>query len=110
MKTTIFVMLVACIALCSSGASAQVPGSISSQPQMVYVPEHVQHAEQHSLATERPLVGSTDTYSYAQGERPLWEFGPMLPPPTPLGDVARSFRKDKLTAKKAEIVFDKQGS
>ena len=56
-----------------------------------------------------PLVGG-GAYTYAQGERPLWEFGPAFPPPTPLGDVARAFRKEKLAAKKAEIVLEKQGS
>ncbi len=30
--------------------------------------------------------------------------------PTPLGDVARAYRREKLAAKKAEIVFEKQGS
>jgi len=27
-----------------------------------------------------------------------------------LGDVARAYRKEKVTAKKAELVFEKQGS
>lgn len=65
-------------------------------------------AEQHSLATEHSLVGG-GTYAYAQGERPLWEFGPFSQP-VPLGDVAREVRKQKLTAKKAELVLEKQGS
>jgi hypothetical protein len=62
----------------------------------------------HAMATESPLVGG-GSYTYAQGERPLWEFGPVSEP-TPLGDVARAYRKEKLAAKKAEIVFEKQGS
>lgn len=62
------------------------------------------------MADEHPLVGGgPNTYTYAQGERPLWEFGPLTPP-TPLGDVARAYRKEKLAAKKAQIVFEKQGS
>jgi hypothetical protein len=62
------------------------------------------------MASEHALVGGgPGTYSYAQGERPLWEFGPVSVP-VPLGDVARAVRKEKLTAKKAEIVFEKQGS
>jgi hypothetical protein len=61
------------------------------------------------LAAEHPLVGGTDTYSYAQGERPLWEFGPISQP-VPLGDVARAFRREKLDAKKAQVVLEKQGS
>jgi hypothetical protein len=62
------------------------------------------------MATEQFLVGgSTSTYTYAQGERPLWEFGSVVEP-TPLGDVARAYRREKLGAKKAQKVFEKQGS
>ena len=62
------------------------------------------------MATEHSLVGGgASTYSYAQGERPLWEFG-EIKEQIPLGDVARSVRKEKLSAKKAEIIFEKQGS
>jgi hypothetical protein len=107
MKITLLALLI----LTTAAAFGQTAGSISSQVQSINIPEHVQHADRHDLAQERPLVGGgSETYTYAQGERPLWEFGPLLPPPTPLGDVARAIRKDKLAAKKAEIVFEKQGS
>jgi hypothetical protein len=33
-----------------------------------------------------------------------------LPEPAPRGDVARAFRKEKMTARKAEKVLEKQGS
>ena len=67
-------------------------------------------AEQHALASEHALVGGgSDTYTYAHGERPLWEFGPVSEP-VPLGDVARAYRKEKLTAKKATKILEKQGS
>ena len=108
MKITIFLLLILCTAAVFGQTSA---GSVSSQPQMVTVPDHPLHAELHALGTERPLVGGgSDTYTYAQGERPLWEFGPVSQPPTPLGDVARAYRKEKVAAKKAEIIFEKQGS
>ena len=62
------------------------------------------------MASETSIIGgSPNTYTYAQGERPLWEFGPVSQP-TPLGDVARAYRKEKVAARKAEIVFEKQGS
>ncbi len=107
MKTTFVVIFV----LFAAAAFAQTAPVLTSQPQMVVMPDHIQHAEQHNLATEQSLVGG-GSYTYAQGERPLWEFGPVLPPPTPLGDVARAYRreKEKLNAPKAEIVFEKQGS
>ncbi len=83
---------------------------ISSQPVVIRIPDNPQHAERQSMATEKPLVGGgSDTYSYAQGERPLWEFGPVSVP-TPLGDVARAYRKEKQAFKKAEFVLEKQGS
>ena len=107
MKTTLLVLFI----LCAATAFGQLTGSISSQPQVVQVPDHPQHAEPHAMASERFIVGGGyNTYTVAQGERPLWEFGPVSAPPTPLGDVARAYRKEKSTAKKAEIVLEKQGS
>jgi hypothetical protein len=107
MKITLFLWFI----LCTAAAFGQTAPVLPNQAQMVVVPEHPQHAEQHEMAVERPLVGgSANTYTYAQGERPLWEFGPVSAPPTPLGDVARAFRKEKSVARKAEVVLEKQGS
>jgi hypothetical protein len=106
MKTTIFVLFVLCAAV-AFGQSAPV---LPNQVQVFEIPDHPGHAAPHEMAPEQLLVGgSPSTYTYAQGERPLWEFGPVSEP-VPLGDVARAYRKQKLTAKKAEIVFEKQGS
>jgi hypothetical protein len=107
MKTTFVVFFV----LFATAAFAQTAPVLPSQVQMVVMPEHPQHAEQHDMAAERPLVGGGG-YSYAQGERPLWEFGPVSPPPVPLGDIARAYRKEKEQARapKAGVVFEKQGS
>jgi len=107
MKMTLLLLTV----LCSAAAFGQGAGVLSSQPQSLRMPDHPQHAESAPLATEHSLVGGgPNTYTYAQGERPLWEFGSVSEPPTPLGDVARAIRKEKQAAKKAEIVFEKQGS
>jgi hypothetical protein len=96
--------------LVTASAFGQVAGVISSEAHMTQIPDHPQHAEQHALACEHSLVGG-GAITYAQGERPLWEFGPVTQqPPTPLGDVARAVRKEKLALKKAEFVLDKQGS
>lgn len=105
MKTT---LLIFAILFCATAALGQ--SGISSQPVIVQFTEHPEHASVTPMATERPIVGGApDNYSYAHGERPLWEFGPVSEP-VPLGDVARAFRKEKLAAKKAEIVLEKQGS
>jgi hypothetical protein len=106
MKTTLLVLFI----LCAASAFGQTGvAALSNQPQIIESPSHPLHAEQHSLASETPLVGG-GTYTYAQGERPLWEFGSPNPAPTPLGDVARAFRKEKQSAHKAEVVLEKQGS
>jgi len=106
MKTTLVVLFI----LCAAAAFGQIAGSLSGEVQEVQMYGHPQHASVHEMAPEQPIVGGTPaTYTYAQGERPLWEFGPVSDP-VPLGDIARAYRKQKLTAKKAEIIFEKQGS
>jgi hypothetical protein len=108
MKITLFVLFF----LCTAAAFGQTGVAVlSNQPQIVSLPDHPLHAEHHDLACEHPLVGGgSTTYTYAQGERPLWEFGSPNPEPTPLGDVARAYRKEKVAIKKAEKVLEKQGS
>jgi hypothetical protein len=105
MRTTILVLLI----LCTAAALGQNAGVLSNQPQIFRIPDHPQQAEPHALASEHSLVGGgADTYTYARGERPLWEFGSMSNP-VPLGDIAREVRKEKLTAKRAQRIFEKQG-
>ncbi len=108
MKITLFVLFI----LCTAAAFGQTGVAVlSNQPQILLLPDHPLTAEYRDLASSRSLVGGgPTTYTYAQGERPLWEFGSPNPEPTPLGDVARAYRKEKLAAKKAEKVFEKQGS
>jgi hypothetical protein len=105
MKTTFAVLFMLC------AASAFGQGSISAQPVVYTVPDHAEHAAPHDMGSEQSLLGgSGQAVTFAQGERPLWEFGPVKPPEPPLGDIARAYRKEKLTAKKAEIILEKQGS
>jgi len=105
MKTALF----ATILLCSAAAFGQA-GALSNQAMPLQMPDHPQHASYTAMASETSIIGgSPNTYTYSQGERPLWEFGPVSRP-TPLGDIARAYRKEKVAAKKAEIVFEKQGS
>lgn len=103
MKTTLLVLFI----LCAAAAFGQSGGILSSQSQGLEFPEHPQHAAPHAMANEQSLVGGS-SYTVEHGERPLWEFGPVSEKPS-LGDVARAYRKEKLTAKKAAIVFEKQG-
>ena len=105
---TIFAAL---FVLCAAAAFGQTAGSVSSQVSIIQVPDHPEHAENRGMASEHPLVGGggNETYTSAHGERPLWEFGPVSVQPS-LGDVARAYRKEKMAAKKAEIIMEKQGS
>jgi len=107
MKTTFCLLFL----FCAAAALGQTASVIPNQVQIVELPDHPLRAAAHGMASEQPLVGlGADTYSYGQGERPLWEFGPILPPPTPLGDVARAYRREKQSVRKAEKVLEKQGS
>ena len=106
MKTLFFVTVL----LGSAGAFGQSAGVLSNQSVPLQMSGNPQHASLTALACERPLVGGApDTYSFAEGERPLWEFGPVSQPVS-LGEVARNNRKEKATAKQAERGFEKQGS
>jgi hypothetical protein len=103
-------LIVLCVLSAASAVAQSGAGSLSSQPNFVQFAEHPEHASPHAMATEQPIVGGGyETYVVAHGERPLWEFGAVSEEPS-LGDVARAYRKQKLVEKKAEIVFEKQGS
>ncbi len=107
MKPTLLVIFVLFAAAAFGQQSAPV---LSNQPSVTHFTEHPEHAEPHSMAAEIPIAGgASDAYSYAQGEIPLWQLGPMSAP-VPLGDVARACRKEKQATKKAELILEKQGS
>ena len=102
-------LIILAVILCSAAAFGQA-SALSNQVTPIQIVDHPQHASLTPMACEHSLVGAaSDAYSYAQGERPLWEFGPVSEPVS-LGDIARTYRKQKVTAKKAELVLEKQGS
>jgi hypothetical protein len=103
MKTTIFIFCV----LCATAAFAQSAPVLSNQPQMVVIVDHPAHASEHAMGTETSLFSSSTPYSYAQGEVPLVELG-SLEYQTPLGDVARAYRKEHIAAPKAAKVSENQ--
>lgn len=107
--TTMKISLLVLVVLFAAAAFGQSAPVIPNRPQPIQFEEHPQHASPHSLADESPIAGgSAAGYSYATGELPLWQFGHMTEP-TPLGDVARAYRREKLGVAKATIVFEKQG-
>ena len=101
MKTTIFVL---CL-LCATSALAQSASVIQNHVEMLRLPENPLHASQHEMGTQQSLLQSS-SFSYAQGERPLWEFGPISQP-VPLGDIARAYRAEHAKARKAEVTLEK---
>jgi hypothetical protein len=103
MKTTLCVLFLLFAAAAFGQQSASV---LPSQPVVLEMPDHTQHATQHEMATVQNILHDS-AYTYAKGERPLWEFGPVSQPTPPLGDVARSFRKEHESAKKASFVLEK---
>jgi hypothetical protein len=106
MKITLTVLFI----LVAAAAFGQVFAAISAETQMLQLPDHPQHADQHALASEQSLLGC-GFVTTAQGERPLSDFGSDSPQPsTSLGDIARALRKAKMVVKKADIIFEKQGS
>lgn len=71
-------------------------------------PDHSLRAVRHSLAPEYDLR-EAGGIEMAHGELPAWE---VLSPAaeTPLGDVARDYRKEHASAKKARIVWEQVGN
>lgn len=98
MKTTIVVFAM----LCATAAVGQTASVLPNSPQPLVVPDHPQHASEHPMATESSLL-STSSYSYAQGERPLWEFGADKQEVS-LGEVARAYRRGHVIDRKASKV------
>jgi len=103
MKTTIIVF---CL-LCATAAFAQNGPILSNTPAPVVMAEHPLHASEHALAAETSLFSGMSPYTYAKGEVPLAELG-SLPYETPLGDVARAYRKDHIATPKAAKVSENQ--
>jgi len=104
MKTTIFALCFLCASAAAFGQTASV---LSNNPQPIYMPDdHPQRAAEHAMATESSLL-SSGSISYAKGEVPLAELAsPMYH--TPLGDIARAYRKEHATVPKAAKVSENQ--
>jgi hypothetical protein len=102
MKTTIIGF---CL-LCATAAFAQSAPLLSNTPAPIVMSEHPLRATEHAMAQETSLLSGMSPYTYAKGEVPLAELG-SLPYETPLGDVARAYRKEHADAPKATVVLDK---
>jgi hypothetical protein len=106
MKTILSALRFLCF-LCAATAFSQTATVLSANPQPMQMTEHAEHASQHAMGQETTLL-DTSVYTYAKGEVPLFDLG-SIEYETPLGDVARAFRKERAlsTAPKAVRVFEK---
>lgn len=101
MKTTIFALCFLCATAVAFGQNGAV---LSNQVQPFEMPDHPQHASQHAMAAEVNLYGDSP-YSYAKGEVPLSELASPIYE-TPLGDIAREYKKEHSLQPKAAKVFE----
>ena len=101
MKTTLFALCFLC-ATAAFGQSAAGGGALSNEVQVFQMASHPQRATQMPMAQEQNLFDRSG-YFFVEGERPLWEVQP-LSPKVPLGDIARTLRKEHETAKKADFI------
>ena len=100
MKTTV---LMFCLFLYATAVFGQSAPVLSNRTQMIEIPDNPAHASQHEMAEQQNILEHS-SYAYAQGERPLWEFGPVSQP-VPLGDSARALRTQHKAAKQSDIVW-----
>ena len=104
MKTIICTL---CFLCATTAAFSQNGGVLSNTAQPVRMDGHIEHASEHAMAQESSLL-SSGSYSYAKGEVPLAELASPIYQ-TPLGDVARAYRKEHASAdapKAAKVVED----
>src|SRR5437660_11799419 len=100
MKTTV---LAFCFLLSATSGFGQSAPVLSNRPQALEIPDNPAHASQHELAEPQNILEHSG-YTYARGEKPLWEFGPISQP-VPLGHSARALRKQHEAARKPETVW-----
>jgi hypothetical protein len=103
MKTTVLALCLLCAAT-AFGQAAIGGSALSAQPSVLEFPTHETTASQHAMGTPQNLLESAG-YTWAQGERPLWEVSPASHQ-TPLGDSARMLRKEHTADKKAELIWN----
>jgi hypothetical protein len=103
MKTTLFLLCLLFTAA-AFGQSAAGGSALNAQPQVFQFASHAQHASRQPLGQAQNLL-ETSGFTYARGERPLWEVAPVSVV-TPLGDTARMLRTEHASAKKAAVVWE----
>ena len=108
MKTIFLISLLLLLGVGAFGQCCQSSIAAAPMTSTWAAPDHSLRASRHGLAPEydlREIGGIT----MAQGELPAWEV--MSPAEeTPLGDVARDYRREHAAARKARIVWEQVGN
>jgi hypothetical protein len=100
------VIVTLCLTFCVSAAFGQVAGVLTNEVQPIQPISHPQHAAVQSMSVEHNLL-IPSAFTIAQGERPLWEFASATPE-TPLGDIARILRQERVDLPKSKKVWQNQ--
>lgn len=100
------VMVTLCLLFCVSAAFSQVSGILSNEPQPIQPISHPQHASAMPMSVQHDLLIASG-FSFAQGERPLWEFA-SAKAEVPLGDIARMLRQERAELPKSKRVWENQ--
>jgi hypothetical protein len=105
MKATFCVLGILCFAGMALGQAGSVTASgISAEPVVYEFQSHVGHASHQGMGQPQDIMEQSINVQ-AHGVRPLWEVATTAYV-VPLGDSARLLRKEHLSAKKAEIVWN----
>ena len=104
MKTTLCVLFFLCLAASAFGQASVGGAGLSAEPVVVEFQSHASKASQTGMGISQDIM-EQHTNVAAHGTRPLWEFA--TPSATvPLGDSARLLKKEHMSAKKAEVVWN----
>jgi hypothetical protein len=91
-------LVISCLLITTAAFGQAAAGAyvMDNQARMVAVPSHPETASAQPMGASQNLLGS-------HGERPLWEVATKKPE-VPLGDIARTLRKEKEATKRATLV------
>jgi hypothetical protein len=104
MKITLCVIGILCFAGMAFGQAASTASALSAEPTIYEFQSHAGHAAQQGMGQQQDIMERSLNVQ-AHGVRPLWEVATPAYV-TPLGDSARLLKKEHMSAKKAEIVWN----
>lgn len=104
MKITLLVLGLLCFAGAAFGQASAGGVGLSAEPVVYEFRSHAGHASQTEMGRHQDIMEQFNNV-HAHGVRPLWEVATPAYV-VPLGDSARMLRKEHLSAKKAEIVWN----